>query len=84
MRLIMIYREKSEARMRVEEFLHDFKFQTGREIETINPDTRAGQSFIEAYEIVEFPTLIALNSDGVEMAKWRGELPTISETSAYN
>ena len=84
MRLIMVYRERSDARMAVETFMRDFKFQTGREIETINPDTREGQSFIESYDIVEYPTLIALGPDGTELAKWRGTLPTISEASVYN
>ncbi len=83
MRLVMVYREKSEARLGVETFIKDFKFRTGGEIETLNPDTREGQNFIEAYDIVEYPTLIAIGPGGTEMAKWRGMLPTISEASAY-
>lgn len=83
MRLVMVYREKSEARLAVEAFIKDFKYQTGGEIETMNPDTPAGQQFIETYDIVEYPTLIAIGPDGVEMAKWRGTMPTISTASAY-
>jgi len=84
MKLVMIYREASEARQGVEDFLRDFKFQTGREIETLNPDSPSGAAFCETYDIVEYPTLIALGPDGTEAAKWRGDLPTISEASAYN
>ncbi|MCL1876814.1 hypothetical protein FWF74_02165 [Candidatus Saccharibacteria bacterium] len=84
MRLIMIYREKSEQRAAAEVFLHDFKYQTGHDIETLDPDTPAGQTFIVAHDIVEYPTLIALGPDGTELTKWRGTLPTISEASAYN
>lgn len=83
MRLAMVYREKSETRLMAETFMRDFKNQTGGEIETINPDTPAGQQFIETYDIVEYPTLIAIGPDGVEMAKWRGTMPTISDASAY-
>jgi hypothetical protein len=79
----MVYREKSETRLMAETFMRDFKNQTGGEIETINPDTPAGQQFIETYDIVEYPTLIAIGPDGVEMAKWRGTMPTISDASAY-
>ena len=70
--------------MIVETFLRDFKRQTGRRIETLNPDTRSGQNFIELYNIVEYPTLIAIGPDGTEVAKWRGNLPTISDASFYN
>jgi len=84
MRLVMVYREKSDHRMVVETFLRDFTRQTNREIETIDPDTRAGQSFIRSYDIVEYPTLIAIGPSGTEMAKWRGTMPTISEASGYN
>ena len=81
MRLVMIYREASEARQSVEDFLRDFKWQTGREIETMTPDDRAGASFCETYDITRYPTLIALGPDGTEAAKWVGTLPTISEAS---
>jgi len=84
MKLIMVYREKSEHRMAVETFMRDFKRQTAREIETLNPDTREGQNFIQVYDIVEYPTLIAIGPDGTEVAKWRGKLPTISDASFYN
>lgn len=84
MKLIMVYREKSEHRLAVENFLREFKIRTGREIETLNPDTREGQSFIQLYDIVEYPTLIALGPNGTERTKWRITLPTISEASAYN
>jgi hypothetical protein len=79
----MVYREKSEARMAVETFMRDFKEQTGGEIETIDPDTRAGQAFIETYNIVEYPTLIVIGPDGTPVAGWRGSMPTISDASAY-
>ena len=83
MRLVMVYREQSEARLGVEDFMREFKFRTGGRIETLSPDSREGQDFIRAYDIVEYPTLIAIGPEGAEMAKWRGMLPTISEASAY-
>jgi hypothetical protein len=80
----MVYREASERRLEVESFMEDFKQQTGRRIEVMNPDTAAGQNFIEAYDIVEYPTLIAIGPDGTPAATWRAMLPTISQASAYN
>jgi len=84
MRLVMVYREASEARLSVESFMRDFEFQTGGgKIETIDPDTRAGAAFCRSYDIVEYPTLVALGPDGTPLEVWRGTLPTISDASLY-
>jgi hypothetical protein len=84
MRVVMIYREASEHRREVEAFLGDFTRQTGRKIETMNPDTKEAQEFAKVYDIVEYPTMIALSDDGQVQNTWRGlPLPTISEVSYY-
>jgi hypothetical protein len=80
----MVYREKSDRRREVDEFLQDFKFRTGREIETMEPDgTPSNVEFCRVHDIVEYPTLIAVSDDGTEQAKWAGTLPTISEASGF-
>ncbi|MDR0957553.1 MAG: hypothetical protein LBM09_03205 [Candidatus Nomurabacteria bacterium] len=84
MKLVMVYRENSEARAVAETFMREFKMQTGRDVEVVNPETRDGQNFIEVYDVVEYPTLIAIGPDGSVVDKWRGMMPTISEASAYN
>ena len=85
MRIVMVYREASEHRMAVESFIRDFEIQTGGKIEVINPDTREGNAFCNVYDVVEFPTMLALTVDGSPVAVWRGtSFPTISEASDYN
>lgn len=85
MRIVVVYRDRADYSRQVEEFLHDFKYQTGSEIEVIDPDTREGIDFITAYGIVEYPTLIALDSSGIMQQMWRGiPMPQISEVSFYN
>ncbi|MDR1969937.1 MAG: hypothetical protein LBQ11_01135 [Candidatus Nomurabacteria bacterium] len=83
MRLVMVYREKSEARLAVETFMKDFKEQTGGEIEVVDPDTRAGWAFCNAYDVTVYPTMLALTPEGTPMRAWRTTLPTISDASAY-
>ncbi len=83
MRLVMVYREASEYRMSTESFMRDFKYRTGREIESINPDTREGAEFCKIYDIVQYPTLVAVAPDGTPAETWAGDLPTISEASGY-
>ena len=65
-------------------FINDFARQTGRSLEVLDPDTLEGESFCRAYDIVEYPTIIALSDDGHMQNLWRGTtLPTINEVSYY-
>lgn len=84
MRVVVIYKEATDYARQVEDYLRDFKRQTGHDLESMNPETPNGISFCEAYDILEFPTIVALSDDGHEQNQWRGmPLPTISEVSYY-
>jgi hypothetical protein len=80
----MVYKPDSDHARTVVTFLNDFTRQTGRTIEELNPESPEGISFCRTYDIVEYPTLIAISHDGQLQSMWRGlTLPTISEVSYY-
>lgn len=82
MRIVMVYREQSDYRMAAETFLRDYRMRTGQEIETLDPDSREGVNFCRTYDIVEYPTIIAIGPDGVMYQMWRGtNFPTVSEVA---
>lgn len=84
MRVVVVYRQETDYARRVDDFMADFSRQTGRELESLDPDTRDGSGFCSTYDIVEYPTIIALSDDGQIQSQWRGlPLPTISEVSYY-
>ena len=84
MRVIVVYRSDSEHGRTVEDYLRDFTNQTGRTIETLDPDSSEGSEFSQTYDIVEYPSIIALSDDGQLQNFWKGlPLPTISEVSYY-
>lgn len=84
MRVAVVYRYESDHARPVLEFLRDIKRQTGHDVEEIDPDTPDGASFCRVYDIVEYPTLIAIDDGGQLQNMWRGlPLPTISEVSYY-
>ena len=84
MRTVVVYKQQTDHTRTVEEYMEDFKRQTGRELEAIDPERPDGISFCEAYGIVEYPTLIAVSDDGQMQNMWRGlPLPTMSEVSYY-
>lgn len=84
MRAIVVYKDASDHAREVIDYLRDFSSQTGRELETVDPESREGADFCRVYDIVEYPTIVALSDDGRLLSSWRGRpLPTISEVSFY-
>lgn len=84
MKVRVVYKYESDHAREVLSFLRDFKKQTGHDIEEVDPDTPDGASTCRAYDIVEYPTVIATSDDSRLQNMWRGRpLPTISEVSYY-
>jgi hypothetical protein len=64
------------------EWLENFRRQTGREIEVIDPDE--DEIFCETYDVVEYPTILALDNNGSVVNSWRGKtMPLIDEVLYY-
>lgn len=85
MRVVVVYKDNSEHGSPVNDFLRDMQRQTGHELEVIDPETREGADFCRTYDIVEYPSIVALSDENGELQNlWRGmPLPTISEVSYY-
>ena len=84
MRVVVVSKENTDYARTVFDFLRDFERQTGHMLETIDPDSAEGSDFCRSYDIVEYPTIMALADDGSMQNMWRGiPLPTISEVSYY-
>lgn len=82
MRVVCIYREGQDYSRSVNEFIENVRRQTGKEVEIMNPDTNPG--FCEAYDVVEYPTIMALGERGEIHAFWSGpNLPLINEVLYY-
>lgn len=84
MRLVVVYKDNTDYARAVQMFMEDFARQTGHTLEVVDPESLEGISFCQSYDIVEYPSIIALSSDGQVQNIWRGTtLPTISEVSYY-
>ena len=82
MRVVCVLRDNQDYTRTVTDWLEDFRRQTGKEIETMNPDENA--DFCQTYDIVEYPTMLALDDNGAVLAMWRGrEMPLINEVLYY-
>lgn len=85
MRVVVVYRENSDHARPVYNFLHDYERRVGNALETINPDTRDGADFCRLYDVVEYPSVIAVTDTGTLQQLWRGlPMPLINEVSYYD
>lgn len=84
MRVVIIFKDNTDYSRTVLDFLRDFEHQTGHQLETIDPDTAEGTQFCESYDIMQYPTILALSDDGQMQNMWTSlPLPTINEVSYY-
>ena len=84
MRVVIVYKIESDHAREVLDYLDDMKRASGKELEELDPDTADGAHFCRTYDIVEYPTIVALDYSGQLQNMWRGRpLPTISEVSYY-
>jgi len=84
MRAVVIYKDFTDYARQVTDYMRDFKIQTGKELGTMDPESPAGVDFCRTYDILEFPTLVALSDTGLLLNSWKGlPLPTINEVSYY-
>ena len=82
MRVVCMYRDNQDYTRSVNEWIENIRRQTGREIEIMDPDKNTG--FCEAYDVVEYPTILALGEQGDVRASWRGRnLPLVNDVLYY-
>ena len=84
MRVVCVWREGEDYSRTVEEWIEAFERRTGKEIESMSPDGREGAQFCRTYDIVEYPTIIAIDNNGAVLSMWPGkQLPLFDEVSYW-
>lgn len=85
MKVLVLYRPNSEHGRLVEEFIHDFQHQHhGERLEVLNIDTRDGSATASLYDVMQYPAILVLQSDGYAQKIWEGDhLPLMDEVASY-
>lgn len=85
MRVVVVYKDRSDHGREVRDYIRDYQRFTGKSIEEIDPESRDGESFCRAYGIVEYPTIMAIDNSGQVQQMWRGRpLPLIDQVSYHD
>lgn len=86
MRVVVIYKRATDYGREVEEWIQELKVRKGQdsEIEEVNPETRDGDAMAQAYEVVQYPSILALDDTGRVLSSWTGlPLPRLDEVAYY-
>jgi hypothetical protein len=85
MKLLVLYKSKSEHGRIVEEFIHDLQSRTSNpNIEVLDIETREGAFKAEVYDIMSYPAILVTQDNGTIQNMWVGEtLPLVNEVVAY-
>ncbi len=84
MRVVIIWRDESDYGRTVTEWLHDCERRIGVAPESLSPDEPEGEGICRAYDIVEYPSMLAIDDGGKVMQMWRGrDLPRIDDVAYY-
>lgn len=85
MKVVVLYRPDSGHGRVAEEFIHDYRTNhPDTVIEVMNIDTREGGALAALYDIVQYPAILVLQSNGYLHKMWQGaELPRIDEVASY-
>ncbi len=85
MRVIALFRPKSEHSRRIEEYITEFeRFHPGMTIEVQNVDSIEGTATAQLYGVMEYPAILALANDGQMQQQWQGDgLPLMNDLAYY-
>jgi len=85
MKVVILYRPESEQARVLETFLHDFKARNSSiNVEVVDVDAREGIAMASMYDVMRFPTIIAMADDGTVLNMWQGEdMPLMDEVASY-
>jgi len=85
MKVLILYRPNSEHGRGIEEFIHEYqrRHQADR-VEVLSIDTREGSATATLYDVMQYPAILILETDGYVQKIWQGDsLPMMDEVASY-
>jgi hypothetical protein len=84
MKVVVLYRPKSEQEGKVQDFARDYKQLKNRELKLISLDSVEGDNLAKLYDIVRYPAFLAIKDDGQLEQLWQGDsMPLMNELDYY-
>jgi len=86
MKVLVLYRPKSEHGRIIEEYIRDLRSRTrDLKLEVLSIDSRDGSAIASLYDVLSYPAILVLANDGYLQKSWEGtDLPLMDEIVAYS
>jgi 3-deoxy-D-manno-octulosonic acid (KDO) 8-phosphate synthase len=85
MKVLILYRPNSEHGRLIEDFIHEYqqRHESDR-LEVLSLDTREGSATATLYDVMQYPAILVLQTDGYVQKIWQGDsLPLMDEVASY-
>jgi hypothetical protein len=84
MKVVALYRPKSDQEGKVLDYARDYKQLKNKEIKLVSLDTVEGDDLAKLYDIVQYPAFLAIKDDGQLQQLWQGDsMPLMNELDYY-
>jgi hypothetical protein len=86
MKVVILYRPNSDHATEVESYVRDFEHQhnLSDKVELVSVNTREGAATASLYDVMAYPTILAMAEDGRLLNVWQGKpLPLMDEVAGY-
>lgn len=84
MKVVVLYRPKSEHAGQVMDYARDYKHFKNKELRLVSLDDLEGDDLAKLYDITTYPAVLALRDDGEMLKIWQGDiLPLMDELDYY-
>lgn len=86
MKIVVLYRSNSDHGRAVEEYVHEYRSRhQGARVEVLKLESREGSAMASLYDVMSYPTIMALANDGSVLKSWQGtELPLMDDLAYYS
>lgn len=84
MKVIVLYRPKSEHEGEVLDYARDYKHFKNKDLKLVSLDDVEGDDLAKLYDVTTYPAVLALRDDGQLQKSWQGAiLPLMDELDYY-
>ena len=82
MKVVVVWRDNTDYAREVMTWIGEFERETGREVESLDPDTIEGEGFVRSRDIVQYPAVVVIDDRGAILKLWN-RLPQFDEVMFY-
>jgi hypothetical protein len=85
MKVLILYRPNSEHGRLIEDFIREYQRRHQSDhLEVMSLDTREGSATATLYDIMQYPAILVIQTDGYVQKIWQGDsLPLMDEVASY-